>query len=231
MNYFDPRYETSLRASWQGLLDKVTSFLPNLLAAIVFLIVGWIIGIFLSKLVQKILELVHIDELANRLGLDTLSVRVGRKLSISRFGGWLVKWFFFLFSIIAAANVLGLTQVSEFFYTQVLPYAGHVIVATVVLFLGILAADFFSGVISSTVKASGFGNSSTLSAITKWAIVSFAVIAALYELQIAPEIVQDLFRAIIAMLAIAGGLAFGLGGRDHAKKVLDAAESSLTRKV
>ncbi|HVY68041.1 MAG TPA: hypothetical protein VHA30_04080, partial [Patescibacteria group bacterium] len=136
-------------------------------------------------------------------------------------------WFFFLGSFIAAADILGLEAVSTFLYQDVLGYAGHVIVAMAVMLLGILAANFFSGLVTATVNASGLHKGEMLGAIAKWAIVAFTVIAALSQLQIATDFLQDLFRAIIAMLAIAGGLAFGLGGRDHAKKVLDALEDSL----
>ena len=79
---------------------------------------------------------------------------------------------------------------------------------------------------ASTVRASGWHRGGSLGAITQWAIVAFTVIAALSQLQIATAFLQDLFRAIVAMLAIAGGLAFGLGGKDHAKKVLDKLEDS-----
>jgi hypothetical protein len=98
-----------------------------------------------------------------------------------------------------------------------------------ILLLGILAANFFSGFVETAVKASGFQSSGALATIAKWAIVIFALIAALSELQIARGFLEDLFRAIVAMLAIAGGLSFGLGGKDHAKKVLDHLEGGLTR--
>jgi hypothetical protein len=69
-----------------------------------------------------------------------------------------------------------------------------------------------------------------LGGLTKWSILVFAAIAALSQLKIGTAFLQDLFRAIIAMLAIAGGIAFGLGGKDHARKVLDALETDLSKK-
>jgi hypothetical protein len=174
--------------------------------------------------------MVGVDNAANQIGLSRLSARSGRNLSIARLGQWLVKWFFFLASFIAAADILGLDQVTAFFYNDVLAYAGHVIVAMAIMLLGLLAANFFSGLVEGTVRASGVGSARTLASITRWAIVIFTVIAVLSELQIATSFLQDLFRAVVAMLAIAGGLAFGLGGRDHAKKILDDVESSLDRR-
>ncbi|MDR3502498.1 MAG: hypothetical protein P4L79_07930 [Legionella sp.] len=222
-----PTYQAVVIQALGDLYAKTLSYLPNLVAAVIVVIVGWLLAMFLSKLVEKVLEAIKIDHLANQLGLKNLSEKVDRKLSLSALGAWLVKWFFFLGSFIAAADILGLQEVSTFLYQDVLNYAGHVIVAMAILLLGILAANFFAALVSSTVKASGLHKGDILGAIARWSILSFAAIAALSQLQIATDFLQDLFRAIVAMLAIAGGLAFGLGGRDHAKKVLDAVENSM----
>ncbi len=222
-----PTYQMTVVKALQDLYSKVLTSLPNLLAAIIILIVGWLLAMFLSKIIIKLLELIKIDHLANQLGLQSLSEKVEKKLSLAALGGWLVKWFFFLGSFIAAADILGLQAVSTFLYQDVLAYAGQVIVAMAILLLGILAANFFAGIVNSTVKASGLHKGETLGSLTKWAIVIFSVIAALSQLQIATAFLQDLFRAVVAMLAIAGGLAFGLGGQAHAKKVLDGIENGL----
>ncbi len=224
-------YQMTVLTALQELYRKTIGYVPNLVAAIIVVIIGWLIGIFLSKAVQKLLEMIRIDQLADSLGMKTLSSRVGRDLSLSKFGGWLVKWFFFLGSFFAAAEILGLKQISNFLYTDVLSYAGNVVMAMAILLLGMLAADFFSGLVSSVVRASGLRTASALGAITRWAIVIFSVIAALAQLRIATSFLQDLFRAIVAMLAIAGGIAFGLGGKDHARKVLENIEEDLTRKM
>ncbi len=224
-------YQTTVFSSLSNLYERVIWFLPNFLASLIVLILGWLLGSLLSSFVEKILNAIKIDQLANSLGLSTLGERVGKKLSLSAFGGWIVKWFFFLGSFIAAAEILGLNEVSRFFYEKVLTFGGQVIVAMAILLLGILAANFFSGLVGSSVKASGLNASaSALASITKWAIVIFAVIAALSQLQIATDFLIDLFRAIVAMLAIAGGIAFGLGGKEHAKKILDEVEEGLTKK-
>jgi hypothetical protein len=222
-----PTYQVMVVNALQDLYTKIIGYLPNLVAALIVLIIGWLLAVFLSKIVVKILEMIKIDQLANQLGLKSLSQKVDKKLSVANFGGWVVKWFFFLASFIAAADILGLQGVSTFLYQDVLNYAGHVVVAMAILLLGILAANFFSSIVSATVSASGLHKGQSLGAIAKWAIVGFTVIAALSQLQIATDFLQDLFRAIVAMLAIAGGLAFGLGGRDHAKKVLDGIENNL----
>jgi Conserved TM helix len=220
-------YQAVVVQALADLYSKTLTYLPNLVAAIIVVIIGWLLAMFLSNIVRKILDAIKIDHLANQIGLKNLSEKTEKKLSLAALGAWLVKWFFFLGSFIAAADILGLQQVSTFLYQDVLNYAGYVIASMAILLLGILAADFFETIVTSTVKASGLHNGESLGTITKWAILVFTVIAALSQLQIATAFLQDLFRAIVAMLAIAGGLAFGLGGKEHAKKVLDNIEDGL----
>jgi len=181
----------------------------------------------LSGVVHKVLDMVKIDHLANQLGLNSLSDKVGKKLSLAALGGWVVKWFFFLGTFIAAADILKLEAVSTFLYQDVLSYAGNVVVAMAVLLLGILAANFFSGIVNAAVNASGLHKSNLLASITKWAIIAFTILTVLSKLGV-DDYLKELFKAIIAMLAIAGGLAFGLGGKDTAKKVLDKIEQNLS---
>ncbi len=220
-------YQSTAVGALQMLYAKILAFLPNLLAAIIVLIIGWLLAIFLGKLIQKVLEAIKIDMLANQLGLHNLSEKVGKKLSFSGFGAWLVKWFFFIASFVAAADILGLPQVSTFLYDKVLGYAGNVVVAMAILLLGMLAANFLGNLVNHTVKAGGLHNGTTLGSITKWAVLVFAIITALSQMQIASLYLEDLYKAVFAMLAIAGGIAFGLGGKDHARKVLDVIEEDL----
>ncbi len=224
-------YPFAVQESVYTLYDRIIQFIPNMLAAGIVLLLGWMIGTFLGNLLQRALVAIGIDGLGDQLGLKKLSERTGRQIRVSHIVNWIIKWFFILASIIAAADILGLSSITDFFYYDVLGYAGHVIIAMVILLLGMLAANFLGDVVQGTVKASGFGSANMLGSLTRWAIMVFAIIAAMYELQIAQVFLQDLFRAVIAMIAIAGGLAFGLGGKDHARKVLDTVEDGITEKA
>lgn len=229
MNYYND-YPTVVQDSVYNLYDRVIQFLPNILAAAIVLLLGWIIGIFLGNVLRRALVSVGIDGLGDQLGLKRLSERSGRTIKISGIVQFVIKWFFILASIIAAADILGLSDITNFFYSDVLGYAGHVVIAMAIMLLGIIAANFLGDVVKGTVRAGGFESGHMLGSITRWAIIIFALIAALSELQIAEAFLLDLFRAVIAMLAIAGGLAFGLGGKGHAEKALNYFEDGITRK-
>jgi len=215
--------------SLNNLYDQIVGFLPEFLVAILVLVFGWAIAILLGKLVRKILEMIKIDELANRLGFAQLSERAGRKLSISGFGDWLVKWFFMVVAFVAAADILGLHQVGEFLFSSVIPYLADVVIAGAILVIGIVASNFLQDVAMHSLAASGLKNVHTVGTLVRWSILIFAFLAALSQLGVASTFIQDLFRAFVAMLAISGGLAFGLGGREHAKEALDKLTAGMKR--
>ena len=214
--------------SLQDLYTRIVTFVPNLVVGIVVLILGWIVGIGLGNLVQKVLEMLKIDSLANSVGLDRLAQRTGRKLSVAAFGNWLVRWFFIVATFVAAADILNLPQVSQFLYGQVIPYFGNVIIAVAIMLIGAVAANFLQGVVRHALQAGGLATSDTLALITKWAILIFAFLAALDQLGVASSFVQELFRAIVWGIVAAGAVAFGLGGKDHAKKALDEIEKDIS---
>lgn len=223
-------FQTVVTTVLLDLYTRIINFLPGLIVAIVILLLGWLLGSFIGGLLRRGLEAIGIDKLGDQVGLKQLSDRSGRDIKIARIVEWVVKWFFILGSIIATADVLGMSQVTDFFYRDVLGYASNVIVAMAILLLGIIAANFLGEVVEGAVKAGGFKQAGMLGSLTRWVIVIFAVLATLAELQIATEFLMFAFQAMIAMLALAGGLAFGLGGRDHAKKVLDHIEHGITKK-
>lgn len=230
MDYYSGTYQGSFVDSMLDLYYNVIGFLPNFLAAFIFLLLGWLIASFLGSAVEKLLHSLRVDALANRLGMDKLSERTGRRLSIAKLGHFLIKWFFLIATFVAASEVLGLTQVSLFLYGNVFPYFGNVIIAVAILLIGMAGATFLSDLVRGTLAAGQMETSNVLASVTKWSIIVFAALAALAQLGIAESFLQDLFRAIVVMFAIAGGIAFGLGGKDHARKVLDYLENDLKNK-
>src|SRR3989344_5827501 len=119
-----PTYQSMVVEALADLYAKVLTYLPNLIAAIIVLILGWVLATFLSKLVYKLLEMIKIDNLANQLGLKNLSDRVEKKLSLAGLGAWLVKWVFFLGSFIAAADILPRCPNCKFLHPFYKTYSG-----------------------------------------------------------------------------------------------------------
>jgi hypothetical protein len=212
-------------ASLQNVWNQLLNGLPTFVAALVVLIVGILIASFLGKLAKKLVSYAQVDSLVGKTGVQD---QLGTRVSISDLIGWIVKWFFIIATLLAVVNILNIEQVTSFL-EQVLLYIPNVVAAVIILALGLIAGNFFHDVVERATTASGMSEASVgaLSAIAKWAIVIFSLMAALVQLGIAAELIQILFTGFVAMLALAGGLAFGLGGRDKASKWLDKVDRPL----
>lgn len=208
-----------VQASFLGLWDGLIAFLPSLVGALVVLIVGFIFAVLLRRLVEKVIEFLRIDDLAIKLDLKRTLEQYGIRLHIGRLLGWIIKWFLIVVFLIASTDILGWDQVTSYLQ-EVVFYIPNVIIAVIILLAGILLATFVQGVVKSTVEAAKLASADFLAGISKWAILIFTFMAALVQLQIAEDLIRVLFTGLVAMLALAGGLAFGLGGKEHAGRFL-----------
>jgi len=208
-------------------LDLLLVFIPLLLGFLLILLVGYLIATALSKAVTFLLRKIGFDNLANRIGLSRLEQSMGVRLDPAGVLGKIVFWFIFLVFLVPATNALGLTAVSGILNTMI-AYIPNLFVAILVLFLGTLAATFVADIVRGTTAAANVGNPNIFANVARYAILGFAALIALEQLQIAPALLNILFTAIIGALAIAFGLAFGLGGQDAARRWLNRGESAVT---
>ena len=206
---------SSLLTLWGG----VALFLPRFIAAIVVFLVGWLIAELLGKLAYHVVKILHVDNALGRVGFRQAWERSGFKLNTPMLFYELVKWFFVAVFLMAATNILGLGQVSEFLRTVVF-YLPNVIVAMVILLIGILVAKFLEGLVKASVKAAGLMSANFLGALTKWAVFTFSLLIALAQLKVADDIIKIVITGLIAAGALAMGLAFGLGGVKHAEQMI-----------
>jgi len=217
-----------LLLSFNELWGVVLAFIPQLIVALVVFIIGWVIAVALGKVVEQIIKAIKVDIALRSLGVEEAVSRAGMKLDSGAFIGGLVRWFFILVFLFAAIDVLGLTQVTEFLRSVVLTYVPQVIVASLILVAAALLAEVTQNVVEGSARAAQLPSAGFLGGIAKWAIWIFALLAALYQLGIAGPLVQTLFTAFVAMLALAGGLAFGLGGKDMAARYLERLRSDIS---
>ena len=206
----------SLQNLWYGFIN----FVPNFIAALVILILGLVIAAGLGALVEKIFETFHLDSFLSKLGLKPYFDRAGLKLRASYFLGRLVYWFIVLAFLLAVSDSLGLYALSGFL-TSVLNYLPNVIAAVLIMLAAVVLAAFLRRVVIASVLGAKLHAAHFLGTLVWWTIVVFGFLAALSQLNIAAEIIQTVITGFIAMLALAGGLAFGLGGKDYAHHLLD----------
>lgn len=210
----------TLDMSFRSLWADIINFLPELIIALAVILVGWIIGGLLQRLIIKVFKTLKVNEALDAAGADTLARKAGYPLRAGEFVGGLVKWFVIIVFFVTALDILGLNEVTVFFRDVVLGYLPKVIVAVLILLVAMVVANVASASVRAAAQAAGFASASMLGSIARYAILMFAILAALSQLEIAADLVQTLFMGIIFAASLAFGLAFGLGGRDAASRYI-----------
>lgn len=201
---------------WAG----VISFIPSLIGAVIVLIIGLIIASALKTLVEKVLDAVKLDNLLRKIDVEKFFQRAGIALNSGKFFGALIYWFFAIVFILVAADILRLEGLSQFL-RQVVLYVPNIILAALIMLATIVVANFLKNLVKSSVAGAKLHASKFLGTATWWATVIFGILAALIQLGIAPALLNTIITGIVAMLAIAGGIAFGLGGKDYASYLVN----------
>lgn len=211
-----------------GVWESFMMLLPALIGAVIIFVAGWFVAVALGKVAAKLITAMRVDHALQKIGWGQRFSEIGISASISEFLGGLVKWFLILVFLMAATDVLQLNQITEFI-NSILLYLPNVVVAVVILSVVFIAGNFVYDVVKGSTKAAGIMSATMLATISKWAIIIFGVLAALLQLGIASSIVSTIFIGIVAMISLAGGLAFGLGGRDEAAMILRKLREDLTK--
>ncbi|HMP67679.1 MAG TPA: hypothetical protein PKA60_02945 [Candidatus Paceibacterota bacterium] len=223
-------WTNALQSSFEKVLDGVITVLPTLIFAILVVIIGWLIGLALSNAINQIVRSIKLDRVLNSAGLSGLLQKSGIELNSGRFLGELVKWFTIVVALITAFDILGLTEVNRFLTGVVVAYIPQVIAAVLILLIAVVIGEALRKFIIASAKAADLQSANFLGSITKWAIWIFAALAALFQLGIGAIFIQTLFTGVIVALALAFGLAFGLGGRDSAASFLDKVRREIAEK-
>src|SRR4051812_28590402 len=210
----------AFKASLAGALNTFLSAIPRIIGFAVVLIVGWIISSLLAKGVRALLHAVKFNDLAQRSGFAGFVHNMGVRNDSAGVIADIVKWFVRLITLVVAFDRLGLPAVSVVLQ-QLLLWLPNLIVALVVLVIGGLAPNPLSQLVPGTTAQTGFNKPHRPPAVTKVAVWSFAIVVAVNQLGIATTLINTLLVGVVGALALAAGLAFGLGGRDRAAEILD----------
>jgi flagellar biosynthesis protein FliQ len=215
---------TAIFNALSNAVNLILTFIPRLIGFLVILIVGLIIAALLSRAVTFLLRKVGFDRVSDRIGLTRFEQRMGLQVDSAGILGRVVYWFILLIFLVPAADALGLPAVSNILNALV-AFLPNVFVAILVLFLGTLAATVVADLVRGATASTNIGNPNIFANIARWAIIGFAALIALEQLKIAPALLNELFGGLIAAVALATGLAFGLGGQETARRWLARGES------
>lgn len=210
-----------LTLSFQNLWMGIVSFVPNLVVAIVIVILGWLVGALIGRAIWQVFRSIKVDEALRRAGFESFLRRGGLNLDTGAFIGGLVKWFIIVVFLVAAFDVLGLSQVNLFLQQVVIAYLPRVIVAALVLLVGGVIGDIVERVVVTAARTADIKSAHFAGAMAKWAVWVFAILVALSQLGIAAAFSQTLFTGIVIAISLALGLSFGLGGQEAAGRFIE----------
>ena len=205
-----------LQDALQNALSKFLGYIPQLIGAIVILIVGYLVAKLLQAVVGRGLQSIGFDRWMERGGIKQFFDQAQTRETPASVLGTLVFWFVMIIAIVMATDALGIPQVSAVL-GQLLAYIPSIIAAILILILAALLANFLASVVR------GATGSGLLASIARYAIIVYAVFAALTQLGIAVELTAPTFLIVLGAVALATGIAFGIGGREIARDILERA--------
>ena len=216
--------------SFQELWVGVIKFLPQVVFAIIILIIGWIIGVAFGRIVAQLIRALKVDNALRGAGFEEVLHRGGLILDTGVFVGTLVKWFIIVVFLVASFDLLGLAQVNAFLQQVVLLYLPQVIIAVLILLAAAVIAETLQGFVIGAARTAGVKSANFLGSVSRWAIWIFAILTALYQLGVAAPLVQTLFTGVVIAFALAVGLSFGLGGQQAAADYINKLKDEFTHR-
>lgn len=212
----------AVQASLANALGMFLSAIPRVIGFAIVLIIGWFVASLIAKGVAALLRAIKFNDLAERSGFAGFVQNTGVRRDSAGVVADLAKWFVRLIVLVVAFDMLGLPAVSGVLQ-QLLLWLPNLIVALVVLVIGGLAAGALSRLVRGATAQAGFANPDTMATVAKVAVWGFAIVVAVNQLGIATNLINTLLIGVVGALALAAGLAFGLGGRDQAAAMLERA--------
>lgn len=194
--------------------------IPRIIAFALIVLVGWLVAKVIARGVAALLRALRFNELAERAGLADFVQKMGVRHDATTVLAAVTKWFVLLIAFTVAFDALGLPAVSSVL-RQLLLWLPNLAVALVVLVVGGVLAAVLARLVRASAAEAGLGNPDLLATLARAAVWGFAIIVAVNQIGIAATLVNTLFTGLVAMIALGGGLAFGLGGRDVASRIWD----------
>ena len=223
-------WSDALGTTFADYTPSIIQFAAYLLAAAIIFAVGWMLGSFLAGLIEKLFKTLKIDNVLRQAGVESALSKGDIRLNSGAFVGGAVRWFIIAVFFLAALKVFGLIDVTSYLETIVVGYLPRVIGAILILLVSVVIGELLRKVVSGAAANAHLSSSRILGSLTKWAVIIFAVLTALVQLNIAAALVQILFIGIVVALSLAFGLAFGLGGKEVAARILERAMSNISRR-
>src|SRR5881296_3045522 len=213
-----PTWWDTLVASLYGILGMLVRGLVNLIIFLLIIVVGWFVSSLVAKAIVAVLRKVRFNELMDRLGLGGSTQRMGAETDAAQVAGDVTKWLIRVVVLVVAFAAFGIPAFSVVL-SQLLLWLPSLAVAIVVLIVGGWGTNGVAGLVRSATA--GFKNPEALANVARGAVWAFAIVIAVNQVGIASTLVNTLFMGFVGAVALAAGLAFGIGGKELAGQLLE----------
>jgi hypothetical protein len=201
------------------ILEQIGQFMVNVLLVLVILVIGWLVAKVIRTVVTRLLRVVKLDDLSDRIELESLLAKGGIKYSLSELIGVIVYWLALLVTFMVAVNAIGLTVAADLLNRIVL-YIPNIIAAVFILILGMFVSALLKNIVLTIATNAGLSEEKLLGKVVESLVMIFAIVMALEQLNIGAHTLQLLLSIILGALGLGVALAFGLGCKDIAGKAV-----------
>jgi len=217
--------------SLMDVLDDIIGFIPDLIGAIVLLVIGLVVARALEFAIAKLIALARLDSALKKIGLDRYLQRAGVGLNSGRFLGRVIYWIILIVFVVGIAEILGLSTLSLFITSALGWVFTNLIAAVLILLVTAFIAQFLKKLVRASVMGAKLHSAKFLGSATWWVVMIFGAVAALKQLGIDTSLIESTLMSFIVAapltIGLALGLAFGLGGKKQAEQILERLEDKL----
>lgn len=212
----------TLLDSFNSGIAVVVSFVPKIIAGTIVLLIGIIVASILKQVVLEVFKALKIESFLRRYGVPEAK----EEFSWSNIFSEIVRWFVIIIFLLPTVDIWGLPRVVTVL-NEFLLYLPNVLVAAIIAVVGFVLGSLAHDLVLASVRGISSQTAKTIASVTRWAVNVFVILAVLNQLGVATDLIRILFTGFVAMLAIAGGIAFGLGGQNSAKEMVEELRKKL----
>lgn len=205
-----------------GSVATIIAFIPRFLSGFIILLIGIIISTFLRQIVKEGLRMVKFEAFLKRYGVPESKETADWSAILSE----IVRWFVIIVFLVPTAQVWGLGKFVDVL-NGLLLYLPNVFIAVLLLLVGFVVSKLVYELLMASVRGLSRDSAKSIAMVGRWAVLVFVFLVVLNQLGIASDLIRILFGGLVAMVALAGGLAFGLGGKDAARDIIEKLRKKL----
>lgn len=206
---------TGLMTIWH----KVVTFMPDLIVALLFLLVGWIISSLIKRFLNKSLIKIGFNTFLDKLGFDSLLQKMDIKVQGSQVVASIISTFILLIFLLAALDIVGLTMLSGLIDTLAL-FLPKLLAALAVLLCGFFVGQIVFNGVKIAAKNTGVDYGRSVAEVCRGIIIVITVSLSITQLDIDVSLLNTILSVIIASVGLAAAISLGIGTKSMAKEVV-----------